>query len=126
VRQRWALQQSQEERPMTRIDSEGGQARGVLGWIERTGNRLPDPVFIFFALIAILVLISVIAVLAGVSAPHPTQTDAAGNPLVIHAASLLSPENIRRLLVEMPTTFAHFYPLGYVLLVMLGAGVAER
>ena len=26
----------------------------------------------------------------------------------------------------MPTTFTHFHPLGYVLVVMLGAGVAER
>ena len=26
----------------------------------------------------------------------------------------------------MPKTFTHFHPLGYVLVVMLGAGVAER
>jgi aminobenzoyl-glutamate transport protein len=38
----------------------------------------------------------------------------------------ISLANIRRLLVEMPTTFTHFHPLGYVLVVMLGAGVAER
>src|SRR5690606_29304171 len=66
------------------------------------------------------------AAMAGVSAPHPTQLDDAGNPLIINAASLLSPENIRTLLVEMPRTFTHFHPLGYVLVVMLGAGVAER
>jgi aminobenzoyl-glutamate transport protein len=100
--------------------------RGMLGWIERTGNRLPDPVFIFLGLILILVLISVVMALTGVSAQHPTQFDANGNPLVIEAASLLSAENIRRLLVDMPATFAGFYPLGFVLLVMLGAGVAER
>lgn len=111
---------------MTRNDSGDLRSTGVLGWIERTGNKLPDPVFIFFALIAVLVLVSVVAVLAGVSAIHPTQLDTVGNPVVIHATSLLSAENIRRLLVEMPTTFAHFYPMGYVLLVMLGAGVAER
>jgi aminobenzoyl-glutamate transport protein len=52
--------------------------------------------------------------------------DANGNPVVIQAASLLSSDNIRRLLVDMPATFAGFYPLGFVLLVMLGAGVAER
>jgi len=33
---------------------------GFLGWVERTGNRLPDPVFIFFYLIIALVVISVI------------------------------------------------------------------
>src|SRR5690606_14456675 len=45
---------------------------------------------------------------------------------VIAAESLLSADNIRRLWVEMPATFTHFHPLGYVLVVMLGAGVAER
>lgn len=99
---------------------------GILGWIEYTGNRLPDPVFIFVWLIAFVVGISVIAALAGVSAVHPTQSLPDGSPLIIQAASLLSADNIQRLLVQMPTTFTHFHPLGYVLVVMLGAGVAER
>lgn len=34
--------------------------------------------------------------------------------------------NLQRHLVDMPTTFTHFHPLGYVLTIMLGAGVAER
>ena len=101
--------------------------KGVLGWIERTGNKLPDPVFIFFYLIAGLIAISAIAAMLGTSAVHPTQIDeATGAPVVIAAQSLLSPDNIRRLWVEMPATFTHFHPLGYVLVVMLGAGVAER
>ena len=100
---------------------------GILGWVERTGNKLPDPVFIFFYLIIALVVISVIAALSGVSAQHPTALDEnTGGALVIEAVSLLSPENIQRLWVEMPKTFTHFHPLGYVLVVMLGAGVAER
>lgn len=99
---------------------------GILGWIEYNGNRLPDPVFIFLWLILVVVAISVVAALAGVNAVHPTQFLADGSPLIIEAASLLSADNIQRLLVEMPTTFTHFHPLGYVLVVMLGAGVAER
>jgi aminobenzoyl-glutamate transport protein len=99
---------------------------GILGWIEHTGNRLPDPVFIFVWLILFVVAISVVATLAGVSAVHPTQFMPDGSPLIIEAASLLSADNIQRLLVQMPTTFTHFHPLGYVLVVMLGAGVAER
>ena len=100
--------------------------KGVLAWIERTGNRLPDPVFIFFYLIGGLVVVSVIAKLASWSAVHPSALDDAGAPLVIAAESLLSAANLQRLWVEMPTTFTHFHPLGYVLVVMLGAGVAER
>ncbi len=104
----------------------GTQSRGVLGWVERTGNRLPDPVFIFFYLIILLVIISVVAELAGLAAAHPTRTDETGEPVMIASASLLSAENIQRLWVDMPKTFTHFHPLGYVLVVMLGAGVAER
>ncbi|MEP5938342.1 MAG: AbgT family transporter [Erythrobacter sp.] len=100
---------------------------GILGWIERSGNKLPDPVFIFFYLIIALVIISIISALSGVSALHPTEIDeTTGAALRIEAVSLLSPENIQRLWVEMPKTFTHFHPLGYVLVVMLGAGVAER
>ena len=103
------------------------EQKGFLGWVERTGNRLPDPVFIFFYLIIALVVVSIVCWMAGVSAVHPTEMDeATGNPVVIQAVSLLSPENIQRLWVEMPETFTHFHPLGYVLVVMLGAGVAER
>lgn len=99
---------------------------GILGWIERKGNKLPDPVFIFFYLIGILVLISIAASLFGFNAPHPTKLLASGVPLTIEAQSLISAQNIQRLWVEMPKTFTHFHPLGYVLVVMLGAGVAER
>ena len=102
------------------------EMRGILAWIERSGNRLPDPVFIFFYCIAAVVIISVVLAAIGVSAIHPTQVDDLGNAVRINAESLLSAGNIRRLLVEMPETFAGFHPLGYVLVVMLGAGVAER
>ena len=99
---------------------------GILGRIERGGNRLPDPVVIFLYCILAVIAISVIAAVTGAYALHPTQFDAAGNALVIRAESLLSADNLRRLLVEMPRTFTGFHPLGYVLVVMLGAGVAER
>ena len=100
---------------------------GFLGWVERNGNKLPDPVFLFFYLIIALVAISVLSAALGVSAQHPTTVDeATGQPLVIEAVSLLAADNIQKLWVEMPKTFTHFHPLGYVLVVMLGAGVAER
>jgi aminobenzoyl-glutamate transport protein len=87
---------------------------------------LPDPVFLFLYLIGGLILLSIAAAAAGLSVVHPTQKGAGGAALVITAESLFSTRNVARLLVEMPKTFAHFHPLGYVLVVMLGAGVAER
>ena len=73
-----------------------------------------------------LVVISVVSAWLGVSAAHPVLRDDSGAPTLVYAASLLAPENVARLWVDMPKTFTHFHPLGYVLLVMLGAGVAER
>ncbi len=100
---------------------------GFLGWVERTGNRLPDPVFLFLWLILILIGISLVASLAGWSAAHPVEIDPdTGSYRIIAAESLLSTDNLRRLLTLTPQTFTHFPPLGYVLVVMLGAGVAER
>lgn len=93
---------------------------GFLGAIERAGNRLPDPVFIFIWLIGILIVLSVAAAIVGLHAVHPVTDE------TVDAISLLSAENLRRLLTDMPATFTHFHPLGYVLVVMLGAGVAER
>jgi aminobenzoyl-glutamate transport protein len=77
-------------------------------------------------LIGALVVVSIVGAAAGLSAVHPTQKGAGGAALLITAESLFSAKNVARLLVEMPKTFAHFHPLGYVLVVMLGAGVAER
>ncbi len=94
--------------------------KGFLAWVERTGNRLPDPVFIFFYLIILLIIISVVCRLLGLTAVHPT------SGATISSESILSSDNIRKLWTDMPKTFTHFHPLGYVLVVMLGAGVAER
>lgn len=92
----------------------------ALDAIERLGDRLPDPVFIFAWIIAALVAASVACAGLGVSAVNPATGE------TLQAQSLLAPANVRQLLVEMPRTLTSFAPLGYVLLIMLGAGVAER
>ena len=111
--------------------------KGFLAWVERTGNALPDPVFLFVYLILAVVIISAISAVAGLSetlSPEilsgmPDSQKARfgiGSDGIITAKSLLSADNLQRLFVEMPKTFSHFHPLGLVLTVMLGAGVAER
>jgi len=92
----------------------------VLNYIERSGNALPDPVTLFFIFIAIVMVASWIAHTADVSVVHP------GTDETITADNLFSDENIRRLFTDMAETFADFPPLGLVLVVMLGIGVADK
>jgi len=94
--------------------------RGWLGWIERSGNALPDPVSLFLLLIGLVMGLSALLSTLGVEATHP------GTGEVIRVQNLFSAELIRRLLTEMPRTFAGFPPLGLVLVVMLGIGVADK
>lgn len=91
-----------------------------LDGVERLGDRLPDPVFIFVWLIGALIVASVICANLGLSVVNPATHE------TMAAESLLSQENLRQLIVDMPKTLTSFPPLGLVLLVMLGAGVAER
>ena len=97
-----------------------GMIERSLGAVERIGNRLPDPVTLFLILIAVVVVLSVITAWAGVAVIHPISGEQ------IAAINLLGAEQVRRLLTEMSQTFADFPPLGMVLVVMLGVGVAEK
>lgn len=95
-------------------------ARGLLDWVERIGNRLPDPVAIFVVMIGVLVAVSVIGSWAGWSAVHPVTGEA------LAVKNLLSEELVARFLGEMTRTYTGFAPLGMVLVLLLGAGVAEQ
>jgi aminobenzoyl-glutamate transport protein len=92
----------------------------ALDRVERVGNRLPDPISLFLIMIGLVMLSSWLAAKMGLSTTHP----GTGEPIT--PVNLFSVEELRRILVEMPRTFAAFPPLGLVLLVMLGIGVAER
>ncbi len=112
---------------------EGSKQRGLLGLVERLGNKLPDPAMIFVWLILALVVLSVLGSWLGWSAslPYsgkeaPLWGDLKEGVLTYRATSLLTEDNVTRLFVEMPKTFTGFAPLGLILTIILGAAVAER
>lgn len=92
----------------------------VLDSVERVGNRLPQPVTLFFILIVIVLLSSVVLSKAGVSAVHP------GTGARVETVNLLTTEGLQKIFTQMVKVFTDFPPLGLVLVVMLGIGVAER
>jgi aminobenzoyl-glutamate transport protein len=101
-------------------ETQSKRSGGILGWIERAGNALPDPVTIFLILMGVILVLSAVLGLAGVSATHPV-TEAS-----VSVTNLLSGEYLRSLLTNITSIFINFPPLGLVLVVMIGAGLAER
>lgn len=101
----------------------------TLDVIEVVGNKLPQPATLFAILMGIVLLLSLI--FSGVTVDHPAKgtgvTDAQGNPVdTIVVFNLLSKDGIQMIFTRMVKTFADFPPLGLVLVVMLGIGVAEH
>ncbi|PKP91132.1 MAG: hypothetical protein CVT77_13040 [Alphaproteobacteria bacterium HGW-Alphaproteobacteria-16] len=114
-------------------DAVSRRQKGFLGFVERAGNLLPEPTMIFVYLIVALMIVSAIGDWAGWSASltysgeeAPSGATLSGGVLTYTASSLFSEANIGRLLVDMPRTMSGFAPLGLILVIMLGAAVAER
>jgi len=102
-------------------DASAGLAARLLSWVERVGNRLPDPVTLFGVGALAVLLASQMAVWGGWTVPHPTEADR-----MIEARSLLTSDGLRWVFTHMVENFTSFHPLGVVLVAMLGIGVAER
>jgi aminobenzoyl-glutamate transport protein len=97
-----------------------GMLLRILNSVERAGNKLPQPVTLFVILIFIVLVASWLAATLGISVVHP------GTGESIQAINLLSGDQLQRIFTAMTVTFTSFPPLGMVLVVMLGIGVAER
>ena len=93
----------------------------VFSAIERWGQRLPDPLTLFAIMAALVALCS--ALFSGTSAEVVQRT---GDVVNLSVKSLLSFEGIRWMLLSAVDNFINFAPLGPVLTVMIGIGVAER
>ncbi|MER6143281.1 AbgT family transporter [Streptomyces sparsogenes] len=111
-------------RPPTRPGDETSAALAgllrLLGAIERAGNKLPHPFWLFGILSALLALVSWALAAADVSAPDP----AGGKDVVVR--SLVSVDGVRSMITDAVTNYATFPPLGTILVVMLGVAVADR
>ncbi|MDR1979589.1 MAG: AbgT family transporter [Synergistaceae bacterium] len=104
------------------VEQNGKQSAGggILAWIERVGNRLPDPITLFVILAALVILISWICSLFGVSAVHP------GTGKTMTVINLLSKDGFRQIWSKAVTNFSGFAPMGIVLVAVIGTGVAEK
>jgi aminobenzoyl-glutamate transport protein len=100
----------------------------LLDYVEKVGNKLPQPVTLFVILMGITLLLSLI--FGGYEVTHPGKAAGLlgpdGKPVdTISVINLLSRDGFQMIMTRMVSTFALFPPLGLVLVVMLGIGVAE-
>lgn len=130
-----------------------GRSGGILGFIERLGNLLPNPVFLFIGATALVFALSgagdwlnwgvqpvrprmvmeVATDESGQRVERPA-TDSSGRPRVelvpsgepVRPRSLVTGDGVYWLFANMVRNFINFAPLGVVLVSMLGIGVAER
>ena len=92
----------------------------VLQWIERVGNRLPDPAALF--VIALFAVWIASWLLAG----HEFTVPAKDGARTLTVQNQLSGPSLAAFLASMVTVFTGFAPLGVVLVALLGVGVAEH
>jgi aminobenzoyl-glutamate transport protein len=129
-------------------EREGGFTQRVLAWIERSGNKVPNPAVLFLALCAGVIVLSQVLDWLGVSVKSevvtPTQLgveqhldgvsslpyDDAPEHYAVHTQTfavegLLTGAGIRFIFTSFVPNFLGFTAVGVILVAMIGVGVAE-
>ncbi len=91
----------------------------VLDTIEVVGNKLPHPATLFLMMAVLVALLSWWASAVGLQAAHPATGE------IIKVKNLLDADGIRWIYTNVEHNFVKFPPLGLVLVIMVGIGVAE-
>lgn len=111
--------QETADRPETG-QQQDSRTPGILGWIERLGNLLPNPFWLFVGLAGIVLVASWLGSLVGMTATDPDSGDQ------VEVTNLLSADGLQMIVTDMVTNFTSFPPLGVIITVMLGVAVAEH
>ena len=144
---------TQDNPSQDEAQTETTTAGGFLGWIERIGNKLPDPATLFLMGTLGIMVLSAVAVSMDWSVTHELPravvegsdevvwevqyetatvtledgtTEERDVPKVSRPTSLLTADGIYWLLKNLVKNFMEFPPLGIVLVGMIGIGLAER
>ncbi len=102
------------------IKENQSQMRGFLGWVERVGNKVPHPVYLFIWLFFITLVLTSVCSMLGLQAINPT------NKEVVAVVNMLTGPQLGLFLKNIVNEFATFRPLGMVVVATIGLGVANR
>ena len=98
----------------------------ILGFIEKIGNKLPNPTMLFVYLSVITILLSFVLERLGVGVSYKAIKDGQISQLSANVVNLLSADSIRIFVSSVLKNFTGFYPLGVVFAIILGIGVADK
>ena len=87
--------------------------KGFLGFVERIGNKLPNPATLFIYLSIVVMIISFILAKYDVSATYKT-IDSKTNEITettVNAVNLLSKDSLREFVSSILTNFTNFFAL---------------
>ena len=97
--------------------------------VEKIGNKLPNPVTLFVILAVLVIIISQILEMMGVSVSYDASKTVDGVAQIVKTEakviSLMNVEGVRYIFSTMIKNFVAYPPLGVVLVAMLGVGLAE-
>ena len=96
------------------------QSSGFLGLIEKIGNKLPDPFWLFVILGALVLVSSFIGHKVGLTATNPQDGK------TVEIVNLLSSDGLKMIVSDAVENYVSFPPLGLIITVMLGVAVAEH
>lgn len=95
------------------------KSTGVLAFIERIGNKIPDITILFIGAFLIVCVIS--AILSQMTFDYVNP--ATGKALTV--VNMMSPQSLVTLMSKMVTNYSGFPPLAMVIVATLGVGIAD-
>ena len=102
------------------VMSESRSPGKVFGWIERVGNKVPNPFLLFVYLIVVLMVATAIISTLDLAVKNPVSGE------MVRVNNLLSVAGLQWILPNIIKNFSGFTPLGSILALVLGAGLAEK
>ncbi|WP_448852110.1 AbgT family transporter [Corynebacterium sp. 335C] len=93
--------------------------KGFLATLERVGNALPNPFWLFVILAGVVIVSSWLGSMAGMSAKDPASGE------IIEVQNLMTGEYLRKMVTDAVDNFMSFAPVGLILVCMLGVAIAE-
>jgi aminobenzoyl-glutamate transport protein len=92
----------------------------IFYWVERIGNKIPNPFLLFVYLIVVLMLSTALFSWLDLAVKNPTTGE------LIKVNNLMSVAGMQWIFPNIIHNFSSFAPLGAILALVIGAGLAEK